>query len=62
LGFAFYVFIVPFVGRKIVQYIVMGTYYLYIAFRADPADVGVFKSKKYLNIEDYKKHVMLKES
>ncbi|PIA62883.1 hypothetical protein AQUCO_00200715v1 [Aquilegia coerulea] len=71
LGFAFYVFFVPFVGRKIVQYIVMGVYtplitcvfclYVWCA-AADPADAGVFKSKKYLNIEDYRKHVMLKES
>ncbi|KAK9116622.1 hypothetical protein Sjap_015569 [Stephania japonica] len=68
LGFAFYVFFVPFVGRKIFQYIVMGLYtplfhcqitgvfclYIWCA-AADPGDPGVFKSKKYVNIVDGKK-------
>ncbi|KAL8150147.1 hypothetical protein V2J09_019955 [Rumex salicifolius] len=57
LGFAFYVFFAPFVGKKLYQYIVMGVYTpiimcvfgLYIwSAAADPADAGVFKSKKYL--------------
>uniref|UniRef100_A0A5B6YNX4 S-acyltransferase n=1 Tax=Davidia involucrata TaxID=16924 RepID=A0A5B6YNX4_DAVIN len=71
LGFAFYVFFAPFVGKKILQYIVMGIYtplivcafslYIWCA-AADPADPGVFKSKKYLNIPDSKKHARLKES
>ncbi|KAH9606978.1 hypothetical protein KSS87_013753 [Heliosperma pusillum] len=58
LGFAFYVFFAPFVGkRKLFQYIIMGVYtplivgafglYIWCA-AADPADPGVFKSKKYL--------------
>ncbi|KAL5722988.1 putative protein S-acyltransferase 22 [Ranunculus cassubicifolius] len=71
LGFAFYVFFVPFVGKKIVQYIVMCIYtpiiisvfclYIWCA-AADPADAGVFKSKKYLHIEDYRKQALYKES
>ncbi|XP_028762069.1 probable protein S-acyltransferase 22 [Neltuma alba] len=61
LGFAFYVFFAPFVGKKMYQYIVMGLYtplitcvfglYIWCA-AADPADPGVFKSKKYLNIPE----------
>ncbi|CAN0923584.1 Probable protein S-acyltransferase 22 [Linum grandiflorum] len=56
LGFAFYVFFAPFVGRKMYQYIAMGIYTplimsvfgLYIRCAAtDPADPGVFRSKKY---------------
>ncbi|CAA0828723.1 Probable protein S-acyltransferase 22 [Striga hermonthica] len=64
LGFAFYVFFAPFVGKQLFQYIVMGIYtpllicafglYLWCA-GADPADPGVFRSKKYLNIPDNKK-------
>lgn len=56
LGFAFYVFFAPFVGKKMYQYIVMGIYtpliisafglYIWCA-GADPADTGVFKSRKY---------------
>ncbi|XP_057495017.1 probable protein S-acyltransferase 22 isoform X2 [Actinidia eriantha] len=71
LGFAFYVFFVPFVGRKLFQYIAIGLYtplilcvfclYIWCA-AADPADPGVFKSKKYLKIPDSKKHDRLKES
>ncbi|CAK9186646.1 unnamed protein product [Ilex paraguariensis] len=71
LGFAFYVFFAPFVGRKMFQYIVMGIYtplivcafglYIWCA-AADPADAGVFKSKKYLNIPEDKKDIRLKES
>uniref|UniRef100_A0A2P2LSS7 S-acyltransferase n=2 Tax=Rhizophora mucronata TaxID=61149 RepID=A0A2P2LSS7_RHIMU len=59
LGFAFYVFFAPFVGRQIFQDILMGIYtpliicvfglYIWCA-AADPADSGVFRSKKYLNI------------
>ncbi|KAJ8433241.1 hypothetical protein Cgig2_023193 [Carnegiea gigantea] len=56
LGFAFYVFFAPFVGKQLYQYIIMGVYTplivsvfgLYIwCGAADPADLGVFKSKKY---------------
>ncbi|XP_057482228.1 probable protein S-acyltransferase 22 isoform X1 [Actinidia eriantha] len=71
LGFAFYVFFAPFVGRKLFQYIAIGLYtplilcvfclYIWCA-AADPADPGVFKSKKYLKIPDSKKHARLKES
>ncbi|KAK7307084.1 hypothetical protein VNO77_39830 [Canavalia gladiata] len=71
LGFAFYVFFAPFVGKKIYQYIVMGLYtplitcvfglYIWCA-AADPADPGVFKSKKYLKIPDGKKFDGLKDS
>ncbi|XP_004490124.1 probable protein S-acyltransferase 22 [Cicer arietinum] len=71
LGFAFYVFFAPFVGKKIYQYIVTGLYtplitcvfglYIWCA-AADPADPGVFKSKKYLKIPDSKKRGGLKDS
>uniref|UniRef100_A0A1D1YZN6 S-acyltransferase n=1 Tax=Anthurium amnicola TaxID=1678845 RepID=A0A1D1YZN6_9ARAE len=70
LGFAFYVFFVPFVGEKQYQYVVMGIYtplvgcvfclYIWCA-AADPGDPGVFKSKKYLNIVDLGKHTDSKE-
>ncbi|KAI4328496.1 hypothetical protein L6164_020847 [Bauhinia variegata] len=70
LGFAFYVFFAPFVGKKTYQYIVMGLYTplitcafgLYIwCSAADPADPGVFKSKKYLKIPESKKLAGLKD-
>ncbi|KAL5100164.1 hypothetical protein RYX36_004491 [Vicia faba] len=71
LGFAFYVFFAPFVGKKIYQYIVTGLYtpliasvfglYIWCA-AADPADPGVFKSKKYLKIPDSKKLSGFKDS
>ncbi|KAF7828014.1 putative protein S-acyltransferase 22 [Senna tora] len=71
LGFAFYVFFAPFVGKKMFQYIVMGLYtplitcvvglYIWCA-AADPADPGVFKSKKYLKIPDSKRHAEQKDS
>ncbi|KAI3833775.1 hypothetical protein MKX03_016807 [Papaver bracteatum] len=72
LGFAFYVFFVPFVGRKKkFQYIIMGIYtplitgvvslYIWCA-AADPGDPGIFKSKKYVNIVESRKHTWLKES
>ncbi|KAK0574728.1 hypothetical protein LWI29_028157 [Acer saccharum] len=61
LGFAFYVFFAPFVGKKTFQLVIMGIYtpliicvfglYIWCA-AADPADPGVFKSKKYLKIPD----------
>ncbi|XP_047333026.1 probable protein S-acyltransferase 22 [Impatiens glandulifera] len=64
LGFAFYVFFAPFVGRKLFQYIAIGLYtplilsvfslYIWCA-ASDPADSGVFKSKKYINTHDSKK-------
>ncbi|OVA08826.1 zinc finger protein [Macleaya cordata] len=71
LGFAFYVFFVPFVGSRVFQYVLMGLYtplitcafclYIWCA-AADPADPGVFKSKKYLNTVGNKKHTRVKES
>ncbi|KAK7309819.1 hypothetical protein RJT34_06870 [Clitoria ternatea] len=71
LGFAFYVFFAPFVGSKMYQYIAMGLYtplitcvfglYIWCA-AADPADPGVFKSKKYLKIPNGKKLDGLKGS
>ncbi|KAF8049558.1 hypothetical protein N665_2182s0006 [Sinapis alba] len=61
LGFAFYVFFAPFVGNKIHQYIAMGIYtplitcvvglYIWCA-ASDPADRGVFRSKKYLKVPE----------
>ncbi|KAE8687355.1 putative protein S-acyltransferase 22 [Hibiscus syriacus] len=71
LGFAFYVFFAPFVGKKMFQYIVMGIYtplitccfglYIWCA-AADPADPGVFKSKKYLKIPENGKYSGPKDS
>ncbi|XP_014492928.1 probable protein S-acyltransferase 22 isoform X1 [Vigna radiata var. radiata] len=71
LGFAFYVFFAPFVGKKMYQYVVMGLYtplitcvfalYIWCA-ASDPADPGVFKSKKYLKIPDSKQLDGLKNS
>ncbi|KAK1293689.1 Formin-like protein 6 [Acorus calamus] len=70
LGFAFYVFFLPFVGRKIFQYVVIGLYtplvtcvfclYVWCA-AANPADPGVFRSKKYLNIVENEKPMNSKE-
>ncbi|XP_020105013.1 probable protein S-acyltransferase 22 [Ananas comosus] len=71
LGFAFYVFFVPFVGKKLFQYVVMGLYtplitcvfLLYIWCAAtDPGDPGVFKSKKYVKEVDNGKQTHNKES
>ncbi|KAL6529334.1 putative protein S-acyltransferase 22 [Orobanche gracilis] len=71
LGFAFYVFFAPFVGKQLFQYIVMGIYTpllicafgLYISCAAsDPADHGVFRSKKYLKTPCNKKLVKPSES
>ncbi|WVZ24138.1 hypothetical protein V8G54_002682 [Vigna mungo] len=71
LGFAFYVFFAPFVGNKTCQYIVIGLYspliitvfglYIWCA-ASDPADPGVFKSKKYLKIPESKKLAKVKSS
>ncbi|EEF39986.1 probable protein S-acyltransferase 22 [Ricinus communis] len=71
LGFAFYVFFAPFVGRKLFQYIAMGIYtplitcvfglYIWCA-ASDPADPGVFRSKKYLNIPPDRKQALQKDS
>ncbi|KAJ7953867.1 S-acyltransferase [Quillaja saponaria] len=71
LAFAFYVFFAPFVGRTIFQYIVMGLYtplimcvfglYIWCA-AADPADPGVFKSKKYCKIPVNAKLAKIKDS
>ncbi|GAB2214463.1 hypothetical protein Droror1_Dr00018811 [Drosera rotundifolia] len=70
LGFAFYVFFAPFVGKKLYQYIVMGVYtplivcsfglYIWCA-AADPADAGVFKSKKYIKHPEKGKHANSKD-
>ncbi|XP_010532679.1 PREDICTED: probable protein S-acyltransferase 22 [Tarenaya hassleriana] len=71
LGFAFYVFFAPFVGKKMYQYIVMGIYTplitcvfgLYIwCGAADPADPGVFRSKKYLKVIGNEKFSREKET
>ncbi|CAN8239038.1 unnamed protein product [Cochlearia groenlandica] len=71
LGFAFYVFFAPFVGNKIHQYIVMGIYtplitcvvglYIWCA-ASDPADCGVFRSKKYLKIPENDKFPQAKDT
>ncbi|KAJ9549146.1 hypothetical protein OSB04_021689 [Centaurea solstitialis] len=71
LGFGFYVFFAPFVGKKMYQYIVMGIYtpliicafglYFWCA-GADPADAGVFKSKKYRKPTDTKPDVKKQRS
>ncbi|MCL7031877.1 hypothetical protein MKW94_029987 [Papaver nudicaule] len=71
LGFAFYVFFVPFVGNKVVQFVLLCLYtplitcmfclYIWCA-AADPADPGVFKSKKYLRNVRRFKHTHVKES
>uniref|UniRef100_A0A1J3ITN2 S-acyltransferase n=1 Tax=Noccaea caerulescens TaxID=107243 RepID=A0A1J3ITN2_NOCCA len=71
LGFAFYVFFAPFVGNKIHQYIAMGIYtplitcvvglYIWCA-ASDPADRGVFRSKKYLKIPENGKFPQSKDS
>ncbi|GLJ15399.1 hypothetical protein SUGI_0252770 [Cryptomeria japonica] len=56
LAFAFYVFFVPFVGKKIVEYIIVGIFsflltsvfslYIWCAI-TDPADPAVLRSKNY---------------
>uniref|UniRef100_A0A7N0UL60 S-acyltransferase n=2 Tax=Kalanchoe fedtschenkoi TaxID=63787 RepID=A0A7N0UL60_KALFE len=71
LGFAFYVFFAPFVGKQLYQYIAYGLYtplitcafslYTWCA-AADPADPGVFRSKKYLNIAEDAKPDRSKDS
>ncbi|KAG8079895.1 hypothetical protein GUJ93_ZPchr0007g4779 [Zizania palustris] len=70
LAFAFYVFFAPFVGRKVFQDVAVGLYtplvscvfFLYIWCAAtDPADPGVFKSKKYLGLYGSGKHKHPKE-
>ncbi|XP_051149321.1 probable protein S-acyltransferase 22 isoform X2 [Andrographis paniculata] len=63
LGFAFYVFFAPFMGTPFFQFILTGIYtplmasvfglYIWCA-AADPADPGVFRSKKYLHFPDNK--------
>ncbi|XP_073270802.1 probable protein S-acyltransferase 22 isoform X6 [Primulina huaijiensis] len=59
LGFAFYVLFAPFLGKMLYHYVVMGIYTpliicvfgLYVWCAAvDPADPGVFRSKKYLKV------------
>ncbi|XP_044481421.1 probable protein S-acyltransferase 22 [Mangifera indica] len=71
LGFGYYVFFAPFVGKRIFQLIIMGIYtplitcvfglYIWCA-AADPADPGVFKSNKYLKIPESIKSARLKDS
>ncbi|KFK41358.1 hypothetical protein AALP_AA2G119800 [Arabis alpina] len=71
LGFAFYVFFAPFVGSKMHQYIAIGIYtplitcvvglYIWCA-ASDPADRGVFRSKKYLKIPENGKFPQSKDS
>lgn len=71
LGFAFYVFFAPFVGKKLFQHVVIGLYtplitcvfslYIWCA-AADPADPGVFRSKKYLKIPEKQKDFRPKDS
>ncbi|XP_010470928.1 PREDICTED: probable protein S-acyltransferase 22 [Camelina sativa] len=71
LGFAFYVFFAPFVGKKMHQYIAMGIYtplitcvvglYIWCA-ASDPADRGVFRSKKYLKIPENGKFPLSKDT
>ncbi|CAN7086743.1 unnamed protein product [Brassica oleracea var. botrytis] len=71
LGFAFYVFFAPFVGSKLHQYIAMGIYsplitcvvglYIWCA-ASDPADRGVFRSKKYLKVPENEKFTQSKDT
>ncbi|KAI3696367.1 hypothetical protein L1987_79381 [Smallanthus sonchifolius] len=71
LGFGFYVFFAPFVGKRLYQCIVMGIYtpliisafglYIWCA-GADPADPGVFSSKKYVKTINNKTCGGVKES
>ncbi|CAN6296054.1 unnamed protein product [Urochloa humidicola] len=65
LGFAFYVFVVPFVGTKPFQIAAMAIYtplitcvvVLYIWCAAtNPGDPGIFKSTKDLKLDNYEKH------
>ncbi|KAL5225216.1 hypothetical protein ABZP36_011855 [Zizania latifolia] len=60
LGFAFYVFFVPFAGRSVFQYVLMGLYtplitcvvMLYIWCAAtNPGDPGIFKAKKHSKLD-----------
>ncbi|PKA53664.1 putative S-acyltransferase [Apostasia shenzhenica] len=71
LGFAFYVFFVPFAGKKVFRYVVMGLYtplvtcvvLLYIWCAAtDPGDPGVFSSKKYTKVKGKGKGCKFKDS
>ncbi|XP_020577864.1 probable protein S-acyltransferase 22 [Phalaenopsis equestris] len=70
LGFAFYVFFMPFVCRKVLEYVVMGIYTslatsvfcLYVWCAAtNPGDPGVFKSKKYLMAKGNRKSCNFKD-
>ncbi|XP_039784204.1 probable protein S-acyltransferase 22 isoform X2 [Panicum virgatum] len=65
LGFAFYVFFVPFVGGDELQYVVVGLYtplitcvvVLYVWCAAtDPGDPGIFKSKRVPKIQENSDH------
>ncbi|KAK4777860.1 hypothetical protein SAY87_018047 [Trapa incisa] len=64
LGFAFYVFFVPFLGKQAFQYAAIGIYTplitcafsLYIwSAGCDPADRGVFRSKRYVRVPESRK-------
>lgn len=64
LGFAFYVFFAPFVGKKVFQYLAVGIYtplitsvfFLYIWCAAtDPGDPKVLKSNKYRGVAKVEK-------
>ncbi|XP_008787100.3 probable protein S-acyltransferase 22 [Phoenix dactylifera] len=70
LGFAFYVFFAPFVGKKLFEYVVIGIYtplvtcvfFLYVWCAAtNPADPGLFRSKKCLQLEGNAKQTQPKE-
>ncbi|OEL17669.1 putative protein S-acyltransferase 22 [Dichanthelium oligosanthes] len=65
LGFAFYVFFVPFVGGDELQYVLVGLYtplitcvvVLYIWCAAtDPGDPGIFKLKRHTEIQEISDH------
>lgn len=71
LAFAFYVFFVPFVGRKDFEYSVTGffsflvvsVFSLYIWCAAsDPADPAVLTSKKYCRTSEFRRALSFKDS
>ncbi|KAI5336951.1 hypothetical protein L3X38_016220 [Prunus dulcis] len=59
LAFAFYAFFAPFVGNKDFSVHCDGPLR---SSSADPADPGVFRSKKYLKIPANEKHTRRKDS
>ncbi|KAH9315176.1 hypothetical protein KI387_023803, partial [Taxus chinensis] len=71
LAFAFYVFFVPFVGKKMVEYIIVGifsflvtsVFSLYVWCAAtDPADPAVLRSKKYCRKSEFGRALSFKDS